>query len=92
MDVWNTYAEWPEDRCLRAISHLQDQLASGAQMIQGPNGGATMRTPDQARYDVWELRCRVAWIRGTPRPPPPPKLNRSRARLRAVRIDYDPGY
>lgn len=92
VDVWNTYAEWPEARCLASIDLLQTQIASGATQITSASGGAGYQTPDQAKYTVWELRCQVASLRGLPRPPPPPKVDRRKTRVTWLRPTHDSGY
>lgn len=92
MATWNTYAEWSEERCRAGIDHLQSQVSAGAVQITGPGGGAQFMTPDSARYSIWEMRCRIAEINGTPRPPPPPKVDKARRRIRWTRPSHDIGY
>jgi hypothetical protein len=92
MDVWNTYAEWSEAECLARIRLLQDQISGGATATNGPSGGAQFAAAEKAKLEIWELRCRLAEIRGLPRPPPSPRNDRGRLRMRWMRVDYDGGY
>ncbi|GJD97469.1 hypothetical protein [Methylobacterium iners] len=93
MTTWNTFAEWDEARCLKSIDHIQTQIAAGAE-IMGFNGSgyANLTPAEKGRLIIWELRCRLAEIRGTERPAPPPRNDRSRLRMRNFLVQYDGGY
>lgn len=87
MPGFNPFDEYDEAACVASIKHLAGQLAAGATQITGLGGGAQFMGVAAAERMIWQLRRRLAVLRGLPAPTPPSRQARRRASFQAVVID-----